>query len=1308
MRFRLVVDLQIGYIARVVPDSTLVGRSAILLCCRSNARFAMRNAFVDSVPPNQATVNQSRKRTLRTFKSFRGMITRIAVVLLALRWFICVGAFAQGLTPLPTLPPNPWAKPPGGVPAANQGDSSGAGQRRSSIKAMLANRQNGVVQGPGESGQVPAGDRQDPSASEPPVPANQPNSVNPASPANPANPANPDSAAISSEAVQAQLQQLQSATDLDPNLKSSLTLTYEATLAEIKKRFEEEKAIKEYTAALEAATVATADAKKRKEKPDFKSPYIEGSLTWSSPEYLQSLQLQIGALLQGATKNRTDTETTIAARDVRKKELPRFINDDKGAITKLNDELTSPVPEGTDPRVREANQLLIRAKLATLNAHLRRVELEQRTYEAEAELLPLRKEFYIAEEKFYQLRIKEIAEELGKRRETQITRYADLLDRLSKQLKVGDKGDKGKEAKELLDLQSQIESWRELVGEQSRTRSMLEDQRTKLRSLTDRYRIMMERLGSDRTGEEARDGNFNVSRMKSLVANVLKRQRDELPKIQELNKELEDCQTKIIAVQSRILELDDLKAKYEEGLDPTAPRVDFDTLVEEFDSLDGSQKRMLLQATEAKIVEEFRIDANNAADTLFNLALVHQQLIEHVSKYRNFIDQHILWIRSTDPFGVEDWPEVVEQSKRLGSLSQWREIPIRLFDDFKEHTWAYAFFLSGLLLLIAYTTKMRQTVSKSGVLAGKSTTTSFLPTLKVLLLCILLSAPLPLIHLLLGWRLLSVADNSAFTAAIGWGLLVSARYFFPLEFFRQIARTGGLAESHFQWSQHSTSVLRTQLRWFIDLAVPCVGIYAVVANDLEWKAENTLGRVLFGALLFMASIFLINVLHPRYGALKEYLEAHAGGWTDRLKFVWYTGLCAAPLFLLGMSLMGYHYTATRLAMHLHTSFMTLIGLLLLYCLICRWLLLRRRTLILQQARQRLEEARRRDSDAPQVATATAPVTIVTEADLSQINAQTMRLVSSTLVFAAIAAVAFIWSAVLPAVGALDSVELWSVDGATPEEKLPVTLANLLLAIPAAVMTVVAAKNLPGLLEIALLQHLPLENAVRYAITSISRYTILILGIAMTFNSLGVRWASIQWLVAALGVGLGFGLQEIFANFVSGLILLFEQPVRVGDVITVGDTTGTVSKIRMRATTVMNFDQQELVIPNKDLVTGRLLNWTLSDSTNRMMIDVGVAYGSDTTRACQILREICLNHPNVLKDPEPTAFFEVIGDSTLQLKVRIFLASLDLRLPTRHDLLTTIHQRFADEKIELAFPTRDLNLRSVPKEWNLSGLFKAAS
>ncbi len=246
------------------------------------------------------------------------------------------------------------------------------------------------------------------------------------------------------------------------------------------------------------------------------------------------------------------------------------------------------------------------------------------------------------------------------------------------------------------------------------------------------------------------------------------------------------------------------------------------------------------------------------------------------------------------------------------------------------------------------------------------------------------------------------------------------------------------------------------------------------------------------------------------------------------------------------------------------------------------------------------------------------------------------------------------------------------------------------------LTVFAARNLPGLLEIALLQHLPIENAVRYAITTVSRYALLMIGIAMTLNYIGVRWSSIQWLVAALGVGLGFGLQEIFANFISGLILLFEQPIRVGDVITIGDTSGAVAKIRMRATTITNWDRQELIVPNKDLITGRLLNWTLSDSTNRMVLTIGVSLTSDTQRACNILIQTCQEHPNVLADPPPTAFFEAIRDTGLELTLRFFLQTLDLRLQTRHDLLTTIHQRFKDAGIDVAYPQRELHLKTLPE------------
>ncbi|MEI8212708.1 MAG: mechanosensitive ion channel domain-containing protein [Planctomycetota bacterium] len=1233
-------------------------------------------------------------------------------------------AIPSGTRPATAWPPSiaPSTKPPsvnsqgnglrvnsGPMPNAVRDPSS-----RPTVRALMASRSSALgsadtqdtqTNSPSNDGPIP---NATPAAQNPTTPPDNPNA--PASNGNgtaqgsPAGPPSskdvaPDSSALSVENVQAQWKQIQTATDLDATIRQTLTTIYEAILAEAKKRLEDEKALKDFGTTYEAAPNATSDAKKRKEAPAFRSTYAEGTLPLFRIESLQALQLETSALFQAATKGRTDTETTIASREARKKEMPRYISEAKGSIAKLSEELAVPAAEGVDPRVRDANQLLTRSKLAAANTQLRRLELEQRTFDAEAELLPLRKELFIAEEKYYQLRLKEISDELSKRRENQIAMQKRLAEDLKTQSKPGLDADANRIVK-------RTEDWLTLVKEHASLRMKIDQAKSLEKQWSDRYKIMTDRLGRDRANESATDRAITVSRLKSLVGEMLRRQRNELPNIEELNRSLEDYRSKIESTQSIMLSLDDWKAENASTIDPTRTPLNLENSLENFANLNVTEQHQVLDATERHIVDEFRLDASNCSETLFNLAVHNQALIDQVRKYRDFIDEHILWIRSTDPFGKNDWNNLWRSVQELLDLRRWSPIPKILLSDIGDHVGGYGLAVFGLLLLLLYTRQMRKEMHQLGITAVKSNTTSMSPTLKSIVLCVLLSAPMALIHILLGWRLVHSSGSNQFIESVGMGLLVGARYFFPLEMLRQISRSGGLAESHFQWSTHASTVLRRHLRWCIDLSIPTVCLVGLIWNFSETRWENSLGRIAFSVLMILCSAFMLNVLHPRHGVFRDYLERNAGGWIDRLSFLWYSGLSFAPVVLMVMSLMGYHYTAIRLSMHLHTSCMTLVGLLLLYNLICRWLLLRRRQLIVSQARQRLEEARRRDADTPSMATAVAPIPLETEADLSSINAQTIRLVSSTLVFAAFAAIAFIWSSILPAVGVLDSIQLWTVGGSTPDEKIPVTLANLLFAIPAAIMTVVAAKNLPGLLEIALLQHLPIENAVRYAITSISRYAIFVLGIAMTFNSLGVRWASIQWLVAALGVGLGFGLQEIFANFVSGLILLFEQPIRVGDVITVGDTTGTVSKIRMRATTVMNFDQQELVIPNKDLVTGRLLNWTLSDSTNRLIIEVGVAYGTDTEKACAILREICSCHPNVLKLPEPTAFFELFADSTLQLKARLFLASLDLRLPTRHELLTSIHHRFAQENIELSFPQRDIHIRSMPDSSAL-GIRKAA-
>jgi potassium efflux system protein len=287
----------------------------------------------------------------------------------------------------------------------------------------------------------------------------------------------------------------------------------------------------------------------------------------------------------------------------------------------------------------------------------------------------------------------------------------------------------------------------------------------------------------------------------------------------------------------------------------------------------------------------------------------------------------------------------------------------------------------------------------------------------------------------------------------------------------------------------------------------------------------------------------------------------------------------------------------------------------------------------------------------------------------------------------------IWAPVLPALKLAGGTPLWTyateVDGV--KKSLPITLAHLVTAIVAAGLTVAAARNLPGVLELLLLNRLPLDAGARYAIHTLLRYAITAIGILVTFGALGLRWSSIQWLVAALSVGLGFGLQEIVANFVCGLIILFERPFRVGDVVTIGDQTGKVTRIQIRATTVTDWDRRELIVPNKEFITGKLINWSLSDSITRVVIPVGVAYGSDTLETEKLLLKIARENLMVLSQPEPSALFLGFGDNSLNFELRVFVRGLDNRLPVIHHSHLAIEREFRKAGINIAFPQRDIHL-----------------
>ena len=175
------------------------------------------------------------------------------------------------------------------------------------------------------------------------------------------------------------------------------------------------------------------------------------------------------------------------------------------------------------------------------------------------------------------------------------------------------------------------------------------------------------------------------------------------------------------------------------------------------------------------------------------------------------------------------------------------------------------------------------------------------------------------------------------------------------------------------------------------------------------------------------------------------------------------------------------------------------------------------------------------------------------------------------------------------------------------------------------------------------------------------------------------------------MGIGFGLQEIIANFISGLIILFERPVRIGDYVTIGTQSGTVTRIKIRATTLSDLDNREILIPNRELITGRVTNWTLTNQTSRMTVAVGIAYGSDTERARDVILSSVKSVKSILKTPEPQVLFLGFGDSALNFEVRVFLPNFVVRPSVAHELHTQINKALESAGISIPFPQRDIHI-----------------
>ncbi|WP_049294374.1 mechanosensitive channel MscK [Franconibacter helveticus] len=776
-------------------------------------------------------------------------------------------------------------------------------------------------------------------------------------------------------------------------------------------------------------------------------------------------------------------------------------------------------------------------------------------------------------------------------------------------------------------------------------------------------------LQSERTLKE----QISVLKGSLLLSRILYQQQQTLPSADEL----EDMTNRIADLRLEQFEVNQQR-------DALFQNEAFVSKLEEghTDEVNDDVHDALLQVVDMRreLLDQLNKQLGNQLMMAINLQINQQQLMSVSTNLQKILTQQIFWVNSNRPM---DW--------------EWiKAFPTALHDQIKgmkiTFNWEKAWpamvkaFLAGLpLLLIAGLIRwrfswLRQYLAKLAGEVGQLRNDSQLHTPKAILINLVRALPVCLIILAVGLILyvmqLNISDLLwAFSKELALFWLVFGLCWRVLE-------KEGMAVSHFAMPSALTSHWRRQIVR-VSLALLPLLFWSVVA---QLSPLHLMDDVLGQFMIFLNLLLIAALVWPMCRESWRDKESHT------MRLVTVTVLSIVPVALLVLTVTGYFYTTLRLAGRwIETVYLVIIWNLL-YQTVLRGLSVAARRIAYRRALARRQNLVKEGAEGAE------PVE-ETSLALDQVNQQTLRI--TMLVMFALFGLVFwaIWSDLITVFAYLDSIVLWHYNGTEAGAAVTknVTMGSILFALVAFTVAWALIRNLPGLLEVLVLSRLKMRQGASYAITTILNYVIIAAGAMTVFGSLGVSWDKLQWLAAALSVGLGFGLQEIFGNFVSGLIILFERPVRIGDTVTIGTFSGTVSKIRIRATTITDFDRKEVIIPNKAFVTERLINWSLTDTITRVVIRLGVAYGSDLDKVKAILLQAAMEHPKVMHDPEPAVFFTLFGPSTLDHELRLYVRELRDRSYTVDELNRTIDRLCRENGINIAFNQLEVHLHNKKGE-----------
>jgi potassium efflux system protein len=655
-------------------------------------------------------------------------------------------------------------------------------------------------------------------------------------------------------------------------------------------------------------------------------------------------------------------------------------------------------------------------------------------------------------------------------------------------------------------------------------------------------------------------------------------------------------------------------------------------------------------------------------DMLSELQADHTRHANSIAEYRRYLDPLVLWIPSSARLWKSDLTRLAEEIPALaGSLRRMEASPQAVF--FGGNILA--------LILLLLRTRLRDYQHSLNKLISRPREDSIRFTLVALVVSALRAAPAALLLAALA----SLFDADPGSSAVAFTAILNniAVWLFAATLLNTLCEEAGVARRHFNWNTDRCDRLRRESRWFMHWWLPG----ATIAGLLYWVPGDTalVGRFAMLAIaLWLATRFLRNLRR----AEEESNTGVLSNQENRIRLILALAFIAVAIGVV----LGLHLSVIFVQARLMDMLAAGIALAIVHSFFLRWLQVARRQLRFEE----LLTARRGRTEQP-----TSEILVIEEdqANLAEIGEETRQLLNVAAIVVALTILYYLWAPILPVFSAMSGITLWTSTSMVEGEAIVdrITLDILVFVVLLTSITVYAARKLPALVELVLRSRTDVSAGARYTTSTLLNYVILGTGTIVVLSRLGLDWSKLQWLVAALGVGIGFGLQEIVANFISGLIILFERPISVGDIITVGDKDGVVTRIRIRATTIRDWDNKELLIPNKEIITGRLLNWSLSDTRLRVSVPVGVAYGSDVALALKILGETVADEARIMVDPRPSIIFSGFGESSLDLVSRFYIDNIDHLWPVKTDLQLEIYRRFAAAGIVIAFPQRDVHLDS---------------